>query len=66
MFTKIEDYILKNREDRRSHLKLDEDCIEIGGYDSREYRGLLAHFLKTTIPTYRKIILCHACNNHNC
>ena len=66
MFTKIEDYILKNREDRRSHLKLDEDCIEIGGYDSREYRGLLAHFLKTTIPTNRKIILCHACNNHKC
>jgi len=68
MFQKIEDYIKLNREERRKHLNLNESCIEIGGYDSREFRGLLAHFLKTTIPTKHKpiIVLCHACNNSKC
>jgi hypothetical protein len=64
----MKDYIERSREERRSHLKLDENCIEIGGYDSREYRGLLAHYLGTEIPTHEniKIMLCHACNNHKC
>lgn len=68
MFIKMEDYIKRSREERRAHLKLDEKCIEIGGYDSREYRGLLAHYLGTEIPTYEKIkiLLCHACNNGKC
>jgi hypothetical protein len=61
----------KTREERMQHLNLSESCIEIGGYDSREYRGLLAHYLKTTIPTHvnkekRYACLCHACNNHKC
>jgi len=58
----------RSREERQNHLKLDEDCIEIGGYDSREYRGLLAHYLGTEIPTHekKKYMLCHACNNHKC
>jgi hypothetical protein len=68
MFEKMRDYIKYSREERRKHLDLKEDCIEIGGYDSREYRGLLAHFLKTEIPTHEniKIMLCHACNNSKC
>jgi hypothetical protein len=66
LFTKIEEYMKLDRDARREHLKLDEGCIEIGGYDSREYRGLLAHFLKTTIPTRKKVVLCHGCNNHSC
>lgn len=56
----------KSRDERRAHLRLEEDCIKIGGYDSREYRGLLAHHLKTEIPTGKKICLCHACNYHWC
>jgi len=68
MFIKMNDYIKRSREERRSHLKLDEYCIEIGGYDSREYRGLLAYHLGTEIPSHTKmkIMLCHACNNHKC
>lgn len=73
MFERMEDYIKKTREERRSHLDLKEPCVEIGGYDSREYRGLLAHYLKTTIPTTRNggqksryACLCHACHNHGC
>src|ERR1700761_834539 len=66
MFQKIDEYMQKSREERRAHLRLDEECIKIGGYDSREYRGLLAHFLKTEIPTKKKVFLCHACNYHWC
>lgn len=66
MFANIAEYIKRSLEDRQSHLKLEEKCIEIGGIDSREFRGLLAHHLKTTIPTRQKIVLCHACHNHWC
>lgn len=30
------------------------------------FRGLLAHYLNTTIPKGRKIHLCHACHNAAC
>ena len=63
MFIRIEEYIKLSREKRREHLNLDLPCIEIGG-DSRSFRGLLAHFLKTTISS--KIYVCHACNNDKC
>lgn len=66
MFQIIEEYMKKSREERMAHLRLDEECIKIGGYDSREYRGLLAHYLKTEIPTGKKVCLCHACNYHWC
>jgi hypothetical protein len=66
MFEDIKNYIQRSREDRRAHLNLSEECIEIGGYDSREFRGLLAYHLKTTIPTNVKVVLCHACNNKRC
>jgi hypothetical protein len=66
MFQDISEYIKKSRDERREHLVLSEDCIIIGGYDSREYRGLLAHHLKTTIPTKLKVVLCHGCNRQGC
>jgi hypothetical protein len=66
MFENIEDYIKKSIDSRKKHLNLNENCIEIGGICSTEYRGLLAHFLKTTIPSHKKICLCHACNNAKC
>lgn len=56
----------KSKNERQEHLDLDSTCIEIGGRNSTEYRGLLAHFLLTTIPIGSKIVLCHACNNHAC
>jgi len=61
----INEYINLSREERRSHLSLEENCIERGGY-SKEFRGLLADFLDTTIPRGSKIYLCHACNNEKC
>lgn len=68
MFQNIRDYMNLSREKRREHLKLDEDCIMIGGSTSVQYKGLLAHFLKTTIPHgfKDKTYLCHACNNSKC
>lgn len=64
MFDDINDYMTnKDREERRHHLELTECCIEIGG-DSRSFRGLLAHHLKTTISS--KFYVCHACNNEKC
>jgi len=57
--------MLKTQEERQRHLNLSEECIEIGG-NSPRFRGLLAHHLKTTIPTGMKINLCHACNNAKC
>jgi hypothetical protein len=66
MFENIENYIKRKINERQSHLILNEKCIEIGGYDSREFRGLLAHYLKTSIPTGFKIVLCHACGNNKC
>ena len=55
----------RGRDERRSHLDLDDPCIEIGG-DSREFRSHLAFHLGTTIPKGRGVYLCHACNNGGC
>lgn len=65
MFVDINEYMLRSKEQRQNHLKLDEACIEIGG-NSREARLLMAHFLKVTIPKGMKIHLCHACHNGKC
>lgn len=65
MFEEISEYILLSKEKRTTHLDLEDKCVEIGG-NSREYRGVLAWFLHTTIPTGMKIHLCHACNNSKC
>ncbi len=66
MFQSINDYMQKSKSERQKHLDLNENCINIGGKDSKEYRGLLAHYLKTEIPSDKKIVLAHACNNHSC
>jgi hypothetical protein len=65
MFKDIEVYMKLLREERRAHLQLDEPCILIGGR-SKEFRGLLAHFLQTTIPRGHLYHLCHACNKEEC
>ena len=66
MFINILDYIQKPKDQRQHHIDLNEPCIKIGGRSSSEYRGLLAHYLHTTIPTGKKVVLCHACNYHWC
>ena len=60
----INEYMLKSREERRSHLKLEELCCERGG-NSTNHKGVLAEYLGTTIPSGR-ILLCHACHNGAC
>lgn len=65
IYIDISDYMKRSQRDRQSHFNLTENCIEIGG-DSREYRGLLAFYLKTTIPKGMKVHLCHACHNARC
>jgi hypothetical protein len=64
-FVDIEEYMKKDRDERRSHLDLEEPCIEIGG-DSRQFRSHLAFHLGTTIPKGMRVHLCHACNNDRC
>lgn len=61
----INEYIKLPQENRQTHLKLDEKCIERGA-GSFYYKGLLAHHLDTTVPTGHKIHLCHACHNGAC
>jgi len=67
MFENIENYMKKSFNQRQLHLKLKNPCIEIGGLNSTYYTGLLAYYLKTTIPTrIHNICLCHACGNRFC
>jgi hypothetical protein len=61
----INEYINLPKEERQTHLKLDEPCIERGA-GSFYFKGLLAHVLDTTVPTGKKIHLCHACHNGAC
>lgn len=66
MFEDLDIYMIKSRDERRAHLRLNEECVEIGG-DSIQFRGLLAHYLKTTLPRKKqRFLLCHACNNSKC
>jgi len=62
---RIEEYILLPKEERQKHLRLDELCIERGG-QSMYLKGLLAHLHDTTIPSGKKIHVCHACHNGKC
>ena len=64
-FIDIKGYMKRERDERRSHLDLDDPCVEIGG-DSRQFRSHLAFYLGTTIPSGTKVYLCHACNNGKC
>lgn len=61
----IYQYITLPKSERQQHINLNEDCIERGA-GSYYFKGLLAHFLDTTVPTGAKIHLCHACNNGAC
>ena len=61
----IEEYIKLPQSKRQEHLKLDEPCIERGG-QSMYLKGLLAHIHNTTIPSGKKIHVCHACHNSAC
>lgn len=65
MFEPIENYIEKTYDERTDHLNLEADCIEIGT-NSTQCRALLAHFLKTTVPSGFRIHLCHKCHNDSC
>jgi len=63
----MEEYLSKTREERRSHLKLNESCIEIGHKHNAELRVLLAHKFKVLFPTKKYMAaVCHACNNTKC
>lgn len=61
----ILEYIKLPKEERQKHLKLDESCLERGG-QSMYLKGLLAHLQDTTIPSGKKIHVCHACHNAKC
>ena len=61
----IEKYILRPKDERQAHLKLDEPCIERGG-QSMYLKGLLAHLRDTTIPKGHLAHVCHACHNAAC
>lgn len=61
----IEDYMNRSQLERQEHLKLDDPCLERGG-QSMYLKGLLAHICDTTIPSGRKIHVCHACHNSKC
>lgn len=65
-FEDILSYMRKSREERRAHLDLTDECVFIGGKGSQEFRGLLAYTVQTTIPSGRKVVLCHACHNGKC
>jgi len=60
----VTEFIKRSRDERRTHLKLDEPCLERGG-NSTNHKGVLAQYLDTTIPSGR-ILLCHACGNSKC
>ncbi len=61
----IEEYIKLPKVERQKHLKLEDPCLERGG-QSMYLKGLLAHIRDTTIPSGKKIHVCHACHNAAC
>ena len=60
----VKDYLAIPKEDRQTHLDLNEKCLERGG-NSTNHRGVLAQFLDTRIYG-TPADLCHACNNGAC
>ena len=65
----IEEYIKLPKPNRQHHIDLTEKCSEIGGSGSVEFKGLLAYYVGSTIPSHglgHKIMLCHACGNAKC
>ena len=65
MYQDVNNIVESTRKEKRAHLDLSEPCIEIGG-NSTQFRGVLSHYLKVTIPQGHKLVLCHACHNGNC
>lgn len=65
MFTNIEEYILIPKSERQAHVDLADGCICIGG-SSTEARLLLAHYLKTTLPSGMRVHCCHLCPSKGC
>lgn len=61
----INEYIKLPKEERQKHIRLDDPCVERGG-QSMYCKGLLAHIHETTIPSGKKIHVCHACHNGAC
>lgn len=61
----IIEYIKLPKKHRQNHLQLAQPCIERGG-QSTYLKGLLAHLMDTTIPSGKKIHVCHACHNSKC
>ena len=61
----IDEYIKLPQSERQKHINLEEPCLERGG-QSMYLKGLLAHIHDTTIPSGKKIHVCHACNNAKC
>lgn len=59
----VEEWIKESREERTSHLSMEEPCLERGG-NSTVHRGVLAQYLDTNMPS--GVDLCHACGNGNC
>lgn len=60
-----EEYIKKTLEERQFHLDLSLSCDERGGFSSY-FKGLMAHYLDTTVPSGMRILICHACHNAKC
>lgn len=61
----INEYIKKSKKERQKHIDLEDECIYRGG-DSIQFRGLLAYYLDTNLPSKRTALCCHACNNSSC
>jgi hypothetical protein len=61
----ISAYMKLSLEVRQQHLNLNESCIYRGGY-SYQFRGLLAHYLDTTIPNGHQAHAAHACHDSEC
>ena len=67
MFEDLDEYIKRPLDERQSHIDEEDSCIEIGG-DSRQFRAVLAHYLKTTMTNKIKYqaLCCHHCGNDGC
>lgn len=60
---KVEEWIKSPLEQRITHIREEDSCIERGG-SSTSHRGVLAQFLNSNMPT--GIDLCHFCGNEKC
>jgi hypothetical protein len=61
----VDEYVKLTKEEKQAHLKLSEPCDERGG-NSVTFKGILAYFLDTEIPSGYRLLLCHACFNPKC